>query len=202
MRASALVLLALGGALAFSSAPADPRESRTDYGGSMSPCADGSYLDCTDSPAMLIGGHSADAGDHSEVDTSLDESYLGQGKRCVRVEAYNGCIQKRTESPLCGGATWHDCDEATAAMEAAACRVPCYAECLALIGWDSFGRPPTSCEFDPTDELVLDAFCAKHRGSSFSWNFADVKYKGPLPDDCCAQDEDVVGTENDPCKGP
>ena len=84
MRASALVLLALGDALAFSTAPADPRESRTDYGGSMSPCADGSYLDCTDSPAMLIGGHSADAGDHSEVDTSLDESYLGTLPRSLQ----------------------------------------------------------------------------------------------------------------------
>ena len=119
MRASALVLLALGGALAFSTAPADPRESRTSYSGTLPPCADGSYLDCTDSPAMLIGGHSADAGDHSEVDTSLDESYLDQGKRCVSVEAYNGCIQKRTESPLCGGATWHDCDEVHRAMEGA-----------------------------------------------------------------------------------
>ena len=150
MRASALVLLALGGALAFSSAPAEPRDSRTSFSGTLPPCADGNYLDCTDSPAMLIGGHSADAGDYSEVDTSLDGSYLDQGKRCV-------------------DGTWYQ-----------------YSNCMTNGGE----------YYDATDDILMDAFCAKHGASR--------KYKGPLPDNCCAQEKDASGAypENDPCFKP
>jgi hypothetical protein len=119
---------------AFSSAPAEPRDSRTSFSGTLPPCADGNYLDCTDSPAMLIGGHSADAGDYSEVDTSLDGSYLDQGKRCVDGTGteYANCMTNggmrndgTIRAPIWTNPSGYG-DE-TFAM----CRVPCLAECIA-----------------------------------------------------------------------
>ena len=71
----------------------------------------------------------------------------------------------------------------------AACRVPCLAECFSIEGWDD----PSPC----AEGIVVqdDAFCAKYR--------ARDKYKGQLPDSCCAEDEAVVRTNNDPCyRGP
>ena len=192
MRASALVLLALGGALAFSSAPAEPRDSRTSYSGTLPPCADGNSFDCTDSPAMLIGGHSGDhshivthlddtyLGEYSQGDTSLDGSYLGsdEEKRCVEKMVYDGCLDMGSfgngHIPL---------------SSFASCRVPCLAECFSIEGWDD----PSPC----AEGIVVqdDAFCAKYR--------ARDKYKGQLPDSCCAEDEAVVRTNNDPCyRGP
>ena len=204
MRASALVLLALGGALAFSSAPADPRDSRTSFSGTLPPCADGNYLDCTDSPAMLIGGHSADAGDYSEVDTSLDGSYLDQGKRCVDGTwyQYSNCMtnggmrnEGTRDAPIWSNPSPYE-DEAFAA-----CRVPCLAECLAFFAtaFDAMmlGSSYACSEYyDATDDILMDAFCAKHGASR--------KYKGPLPDNCCAQEKDASGAypENDPCFKP
>ena len=166
----------------------------------------GNYLDCTDSPAMLIGGHSADAGDHSEVDTSLDGSYLDQGKRCVDGTGYQyaGCMANggmrndgTHDAPIwTNSGTYED-------SVFAVCRVPCLAECLAEVegAFDAImGSARTekalacSEHAHATDDILLDAFCAKYV-------HGDVKRKGPLPDYCCAQEKDSSGAypENDPC---
>ena len=185
MRASALVLLALGGALAFSSAPADPRDSRTSYSGTLPPCADGNSFDCTDSPAMLIGGHSADAGDYSEVDTSLDGSYLDQGKRCVDGTwyQYSNCMtnggmrnEGTRDAPIWSNPSPYE-DEAFAA-----CRVPCLAECIAndntnqafdaMVKGDNSACSEYADAINAADDILMDAFCAKHGASR--------KYKAPF----------------------